>query len=251
MENKIRCSCAAAAWCLLLSASASADVLYSNGPVNGTINAYTLYFDPDCCSVADSFTLASNSTVTGVGGLGFWLLDAGPFTPATLDWSIWSSAGPGGGGSILDSGTGVSLANTFDFAALDVGATKETFDIYTSSFSIPSISLIAGTYWLQLDNGKATVVNNGTVLLAWDQNNGPSEAWYGYAGGGGYLKPGAAGCTTPGPNGYCSESFDIIGTPNASTVPEPRGIFLFGTALTLIGAAIRKRFGLLPIGRER
>jgi hypothetical protein len=55
----------------------------------------------------------------------------------------------------------------------------------------------------------------------------------------------------PGLNGYCSESFDIIGTPNASTVPEPRGIFLFGTALTLIGAAIRKRFGLLPIGRER
>ena len=96
-------------------------------------------------------------------------------------------------------------------------------------------------------------MNNETVFLVWDQNKGPSEAWNGVAGGGGYLKPGGVGyqCTTPGLNGYCSESFDIIGTPNASTVPEPRGIFLFGTALTLIGAAIRKRFGLLPIGRER
>jgi hypothetical protein len=144
MKNKIQCFCTAVALCLLLSAPASADILYSNGPVNGTINSYTLYFDPECCSVADSFTLASNSTVTRVGGLGFWLLGPNAPTPATLDWSIWSSAGPGGGGSILDTRTGVSLTNTFDFADLDVGPNKEVFDIYTSSFSIPSISLSAG-----------------------------------------------------------------------------------------------------------
>jgi hypothetical protein len=64
-----------------------------------------------------------------------------------------------------------------------------------------------------------------------DENNGPSEAWVGFTGGENYIKPGAVGCITGGSNGYCSESFDIIGTPNASTVPEPRSSFLFGAAI--------------------
>jgi hypothetical protein len=59
---------AAAALCGVVLAAPparAADVLYDNGPVNGTMEAWTIGPYTYGYSVADSFTLLSAETVTG------------------------------------------------------------------------------------------------------------------------------------------------------------------------------------------
>ena len=46
--------------CLVWTATASAQSLYNNGPINGTINAYFI----DAFQVSDSFTLTTPSNLT-------------------------------------------------------------------------------------------------------------------------------------------------------------------------------------------
>jgi hypothetical protein len=132
-----------AASCLFLLAPASADtILYDNGPfVNHNGHVISGF------QVANSFTLASDSILTGVT-IGTWLVSDA--TPLTVDWSIWDAAGPGGGGNELDGPTTASLLNTFD------GRCCGCCDQYKSSFSLPSIALAAGTYWLMLQNATTT-----------------------------------------------------------------------------------------------
>jgi hypothetical protein len=205
-------------------------VLYSDGPINGElegslISAYGGNNVPD--SLANTFTLSSNATLTGVT-FGLWLYPT--FTATTLDWTIWNAAGPGGGGSILDSGTG-TLSNVFVLANSTIPG---GFDVYSSSFSLPSILLDAGTYWLELNQ-----VNSG-ALAYWDNNSGPSEAWANQWGnetvsnncGGDPLLE--AGLTT------CGNSFQITGNV-ASPVPEPGGLALAGSGLLLLAGAVRRR----------
>src|ERR1700722_12927557 len=92
---------------LALSAPAPADVLYSNGAINGTVNAIPINLGGD---IADSFTLSSDATLTGVT-LGLWAYYGD--SPATVDWLIWSDPGPAEGGTLLDSAKDASLSNTF------------------------------------------------------------------------------------------------------------------------------------------
>ena len=50
--------------CLMLAAvPAMADTVYSNGPYNGTTDAWTINFG---FSVSDSFTVVPNSSITGL-----------------------------------------------------------------------------------------------------------------------------------------------------------------------------------------
>ncbi len=221
MKRTIAGFSTAALLCLLPSTPASADVLYSNGPVNGTLNAWSTSFTGYV--TADSFTLSSNSTLTGVADIGFWVFLGD--TPLSEDWSIWSAAGPGGGGTELYGPTTASLINTFDFAN-----EYDIFDVYTSSFSLPSIALDAGTYWLQLGNGTTFLGS----MLAWDQNNGPtgngtgSQAW---TSGEGFITAASDPCVGAPASGYCSESFEIVGT---SSIPEPSSVYMLGSLLVLV-----------------
>src|SRR5947209_6340043 len=67
--------------------AAQAAVLYSDGAVNGTYDAFYLNFG---YQVEDSFTLSSASTVTGVT-FGNWLPSGD--TGFTVDWAIVDSEG--------------------------------------------------------------------------------------------------------------------------------------------------------------
>lgn len=241
MKSKITGFSLLALLCLLVSASASADVLYSNGPVNGTINGWIINFG---AQVADSFTLSSNSTLTGVDNVG--LLVVSGHTPSTVDWSIWNGGGPGGGGTDLDGPTTASLTNTFDFSGTGLLFGDE---IYTSSFSLPSIVLGPGTYWLELDNATQVGPTPPDTVMGWDQNDGPlgngtgSEAWQSVTG---FLTAASScgGISTPPPTGYCSESFEIVGTQmqtQTPTVPEPGSMAQFGTGLLLMTGLLRRK----------
>jgi hypothetical protein len=161
-----------------LASGARADtVLYNDGAINGNLGSTFITFGD---KAADSFVLSSATTLSGVT-VGLWSPppDNPPGTPnppvtdnppLILDWSIWDASGPGGiGGVVLDSGTGATLSDTFLFQQGGQGG----YGIYQSSFALPSITLSAGTYWLELQNA----VNPDEDAVLWDVNNGPSEAW--------------------------------------------------------------------------
>ena len=129
----------------LMGVPALASVLYDNGPINGTQGTGAPQISPN--AISDSFILSGASTITGTANLGLWI-DHGD-TPSTVDWSINASPFTG----ILASGT-AAWSSTFLFT------NTFNFDIYSASFSIPNVSLAAGTYWLQLDNAVATSAGN-------------------------------------------------------------------------------------------
>jgi len=192
----------------------AAGVLYDNGPGTGQAGAWGMYYP-----VADSFTLAAPSNVTGAN-LYVWVTPGDSFT--TLDWSILSS--PIGGTTFASGSAAVSTSY-----GSTIGA---TFDLDLSTFSIPEVALDAGTYWLMIQNAEAT---NGDSVY-WDVNDGPSQVWD-FAEGG-YISP--SSCTNEFPLGTgntCSDGFEILG----DAAPEPATLAPLGCGLLLLCALRRHK----------
>jgi len=193
---------------LMVAAPAFAATLYSNGPINGTINGFNT-----CCGllVTDSFNISSNSTVTGFDG-GFWVWAGLGDLPVQVDWSIGTSAF----GNTLGSGTAV-LSNSLFCSGCWFG----NFDIYTSTASGLNVPLLTGTYWLTLQNA---ITVNGSDMM-WDENDGPSMAQQ----------------SSLGPIG--SEAFNIYGTTQTTT-PEPGTLVMFASGILGLGGVLRRKLSL-------
>jgi hypothetical protein len=185
-------------------ASASAAVLYDNGPINGNIDSFTLNFG---YALADSFTLSQTSTVTGVN-FGVWAIPDD--TMSSIDWGITSTPD-----TFPINGT-ASVSNS------PAGSNGFGYNLLEESFSTGSIVLGPGTYFLALQNAVAT---NGDPIY-WDQNDGPSVAWHTTLG---YLSDGGCGGLGQSGQGTCSESFQILGTTSA--VPLPAALPLLAGGL--------------------
>ncbi len=198
------------------AATLSAETLYSNGGVNGTFAGLQI---SQAYATSDSFTLGSNSTLTGASNIGIWV-DTGD-TLTSFDWSI--STSPDGGGTSEGSGSGFSSATELTPTS-SYGFSGE-YNVYNVSFTIPDLALAAGTYYLTLQN--ATTANQGGVY--WDQNDGPSTASTYYDGT--FL------------DAVESESFEIDGT-TSSTTPEPGTLVLFGSGLLGMAGLIRRKVRL-------
>ena len=192
---------AAVALALAGAPCAQAQALYSNGPINGTINAYTINFG---YAVTDSFTLTSTSDLQSVN-FGVW--DTAGDTATSVDWAITTAPF---GGTTLFSGTS-AVSSMFQYSNL------YGYDINADTFSLGSLGLGAGTYYLELSNAGS---QNGDAIY-WDENNGPSTAYD----------------STLGLVG--SESFTINGTLVA--VPEPAALAIFILGLTAVVHTRRRR----------
>lgn len=193
-----------------MSQPASADVLYTNGPVDGNTSGRTINYG---YAVADSFTLSAASTLTGVD-FSTWNFPGDVIS--AVDWSIISDP--------------VSVATTYASGTASVTSSLSFvngfgYDINTNSFTLNNISLAAGTYFLELQNA---VIASGDPVF-WDENRGPSVAWQTSTG---YLTPANTGC----PVAYCSQTFDITGA--SSAIPEPTSLTLLMIGLT--GFGLRK-----------
>jgi hypothetical protein len=209
---------------LALGVPVAANVLYSDGPINGHGDFYNLGLGP----VADSFTLQSASTLTGVDGIG--LVTFNGASPLTVEWGISMRDL---GDMFLPNAT-LTSSFLFDYTEPCTGGSPPNpcLSVYDASFALPDIHLAAGTYYLTLQFASAS--NAGPVR--WDQNNGPSTAFY------------APFPLSPPGESIPGESFQIIGTPTGITaVPEPSTIFpLIVVLLSVFGLAGSRRWRSLP-----
>lgn len=187
--------------------------------------------------VADSFTLASNSTLTGVNFIA-WLTDAEVIAAdfgtgnamTSVDWLITTSAF---GGTREGSGT---ASVTESYLKTVQNGSNRSFDLYEVSFSLSDLSLTAGTYYLQLQN--AVTVEGNTAY--WDTSNGLSDA----VGAGGDPPSDLNGVA--GSVGTNSETFQIIGNADTSATPEPSSFLLLGSGLLGLAGLVKRK---LPGGQ--
>ncbi len=196
----------------LVAVPAMAQNLYSNGPINGTTDAWTINSG---FIVSDSFTLSSQGTATG------------------LEFGAWADPG-----DVLESAQvsitssefgGTSFYNqVVNFTQSGCSGNQYGFNVCTetSTSSFGSVNLAAGTYWLNLENA---VVNTGDPIY-WDENSGPSSASENSVG------------TIP------SEAFTVLGgtttqtsTTTGGTVPEPSSILLFGSGILGLAGVLRRK----------
>jgi len=117
---------------------------------------------------ADDFTLTAPARLNGVM---FYDLENGAGFAGSIVWGIYSNASDAPG-VLLYSGAadGVSHVST--------GFVAGNYSEYVNTFTLPSITLPAGSYWLALHNGPIT--NDSSGHLYWEKADGagtrPSEA---------------------------------------------------------------------------
>jgi len=201
MKIAIVLSLVGAALVGVASQASAQTVLYTDGPINGSINAFELNYG---CSYGTSFTLGSEAVVNEVN-IGTWTNPGD--TLQSLNWAITSSLG----GSVIASGNSAISSYTFhnSFAG---------YDINSVDFSVTPTDLAAGTYYLQL-SGAVTAQDH---VCYWDENNGSASSG---------LLSGNDGNTAG------ALSLTIL---NGAPVPEPTTLALAGLGLTSL-AFLRRR----------
>jgi hypothetical protein len=190
----------------LIAIPAMAQTVYSNGPINGTTDAWTINFG---FVVSDTFTTGGGN-VTGLN-FGAWLFPGDVLQTA----EVQITSAEFGGTTYSD--------QVVSFSQSGCSGNQYGFNVCTESGSLSPVNLAAGTYWLNLDNA---VVNDGDPVY-WDENSGPSSASENSVG------------TIP------SEAFTVLGSTTSTTtstsVPEPSSIMLFGSGILGLAGVLRRK----------
>jgi hypothetical protein len=174
----------------------AAQMLYNNGPVNGTTDAWTINGG---YVVSDTFSLSSASTVTGVN---FYSWTFPGDIVNSVELSITSSEF--GGTTYYD--------QVVNFTGSGCSTNQLAYNVcLESSVGMTPVNLASGTYWLNLENAYCT-----DDPLYWDENSGPSSASENTVG------------TIP------SEAFTVLGTTSTlrtEATPEPSSVMLLGSGV--------------------
>jgi hypothetical protein len=187
------------------SARATAGLVYDNGPVNGTIDAFNV---SSGLAVTDSFTVASSTDLVEAQ-VGLWVVSGD--VPSTINWMIGTTQF----GSDIAAGT----ATPFDTLTY-LFTNSEGADVYESTFTILGSVDPGTTYWLTLQNG--STADGG--FLFWDENVGPSVAVDSALG------------SIP------SESFQLF-DDSVVAAPEPASLTLLALGIPGVWAASRRWAG--------
>jgi hypothetical protein len=202
--------------CLALAViPTSAQVLYDNGPINGTTDAWRINFG---FIVSDTFALSANSTVGGFD-FGAWELPGDSVT--SVGWSVTSGEDSG---TVYGSGTASGGQITDKFLSTN----QLGYDIDLITVTGLNVSLSGGAYWLNLDNAQ---VSEGDIF--WDENSGVG---CGGDNGKGAGCPSMASASEVGT--IPSEAFTITG---GGSTPEPSSVMLFGSGILGIAGVLRRK----------
>ena len=202
---------------VLIATPAWAQIIYSNGPINGTIGNHDI--------------TAGNDTVTNS-----FLVSGPPFQMTYLTFGAWLNPGDvlqNVGINIWTQPTGGQLIFSADLGAFQYqcSTNSQNFSVCTEEVHVfqgqgPTFSANT-TYWLSLS--LANSQKGGPV--GWDINNG-------------------VGCTSPGcpsqaqdefGNSIQSESFAILGGLVQLPTPEPGSLALLATGIVAMAGAVRRK----------
>jgi hypothetical protein len=168
-------------------------------------------------AATDSFQLTSSATVTSIS-LG--VLFAKGDSLAGITWAITSTPSPAITGTGSGYSTPLKSGTATVFSSIQESAVSGYLDDLVS-FSIPALALNAGTaYWLEIDQ----IATTNSKVGEWDESVvGASTAYYEKG-----LAP--------------SETFQILGTENTATTPEPSSFLLLGSGLAGLAGLIKRKF---------
>jgi hypothetical protein len=197
--------------------TASAQVLYENGPINGETDAWTI---SNGFVISDSFTIATgNSTLNGLS-FGAWIMPG----DVVESVGVLITSEPMSGTIYFNQQISLTQSGCF--------SNQYGFNVCTETGSFSGPTLGNGTYWLNLENA---ITDDGDPVY-WDENSG--------------IDCHSAGCPSLACEGNCeesipSEAFSVLGTSSGtSTVPEPASLALVGGGFFVIVETLRRRFYL-------
>ena len=217
---KTRIASLAILFLMLAAAPApSQQLLYDDGPINGTNDAWTINFG---YVISDTFELLNNSTVTGFN-FGVWEYPGD--TLISLDWSVTAEEN---GGKLLGSGTATGNNLTDHFISVN----QYGYNIDQITVSGLNVGLNSGTYWLNLQNA---VVPSGDPVY-WDENSGIGCGGDDGKGGGCPSRPSGNFEGTIPP-----ESFSVSGNVNSGSTPEPSSFVLLASGILGLAGVLRPR----------
>ena len=192
----------------LAGVPAGAQTIYSNGPIDGSTDAWTVDFG---YIVSDTFTVGSGGATMDRLSFGAWILPG----DVLLSTEIIVSSSEFGGTTFTD--------QTVNITQSSCSGNQFGYNVCTASANLLTpVNLAAGSYWLNLANA---VTNTGDPIY-WDENSGPSQASENSVG------------TIP------SESFTVLGTTSTTgtaPTPEPSGIVLLGSGILGLAGVLRRK----------
>lgn len=195
-----------------LALPAMAGDVYNDGPINGTVDAWTINFG---FFVGDSFTVSGGtSTINGIQ-FGAWV-EPGD-TLQSVEVQIESE--PGGGTMYFD--------QMVNFTGSGCVANQYGYDVCTETGLFNGPTLNNGTYWLILQNA---VTAEGNPVY-WDENSGI-----------GCTSPGCPSQTVVEEGSIPAESFTVLGGPASGSTPEPGSVLLFATGAVGAAGILRRKF---------
>jgi len=181
-----------------------AQTIYSNGPIDGNTDAWTISFGTFI--VSDTFQVANNNTeITGFT-MADWLTPGSLLGTAELSITTGEAGGTSYFDQIVDFTQGSCTLNAFGYNVCNE----------TTTFNGPELN--AGTYWINIQNASTT----GDPAY-WDENSGAASASENTVG------------SIP------SESFTVFGGQSGTTTPEPGTFMMFGSGLLGLAWLLRGR----------
>jgi PEP-CTERM motif len=207
---KLRISFLTVLFLALLAAPAMADVVYENGPVNGTVDAW---------NISNGYVVSNSyicNTCLWFLEIAFWVWLLPGDTLTSVEASITSEEN--GGTVYVDGVLNTTLSNCF--------SNQYGYNVCEATAYEGQSHLVGAAGWLNLQNAQTP---NGDPVY-WDENSG-----FGCQSSG---CPSSASESAIGtiPSEAFTMSWDASGT-----TPEPTSIMLFGSGVLGLAGALRRR----------